>query len=118
MQTVGEVAPDLGRHLAHAGLNLCFGEQDVDHERHDTAMKTFDIITEADARVLPPGDTVTLSRRGHVTPLALDTLRERRITVVREGSASPEDLAAGARPPRSGRWPWPATIPASRCAAI
>ena len=56
-------------------------------------MKTFDIITEADARVLQRGETVTLSRRGHVTPLALDTLRERRITVVREGSASAEDLA-------------------------
>jgi ribose 5-phosphate isomerase B len=55
-------------------------------------MKTFDIITEADARVLQRGETVTLSRRGHVTPLALDTLRERRITVVREGSASAEDL--------------------------
>jgi hypothetical protein len=55
-------------------------------------MKTFDIITEADARVLSPGETVTLSRRGHVTPLALDTLRERKVTVVREGSASQEDL--------------------------
>ena len=55
-------------------------------------MKTFDIITEADARVLPRGETVTLSRRGHVTPLALDTLRERKVTVVREDSASPEDL--------------------------
>ena len=55
-------------------------------------MKTFDIITEADARVLSPGETVTLSRRGHITPLALDTLRERKVTVVREGSASPEDL--------------------------
>jgi ribose 5-phosphate isomerase B len=55
-------------------------------------MKTFDIITEADARVLSPGETVTLSRRGHITPLALDTLRERKVTVVREGVASPEDL--------------------------
>jgi ribose 5-phosphate isomerase B len=55
-------------------------------------MKTSDIITEADARVLQHGETVTLSRRGHVTPLALDTLRDRRITVVREGSASVEDL--------------------------
>ena len=55
-------------------------------------MKTFDIITEADARVLQHGETVTLSRRGHVTPLALDTLRERRITVLREGSASAEEL--------------------------
>jgi len=55
-------------------------------------MKTFDIITEADARVLQHGETVTLSRRGHVTPLALDTLREHRITVLREGSASAEEL--------------------------
>ena len=55
-------------------------------------MKTFDIITEADARVLSPGETVTLARRGHITPLALDTLRERKVTVVREGTASPEDL--------------------------
>lgn len=55
-------------------------------------MKMFDIITEADARVLPRGETVTLSRRGHITPLALDTLRDRRVTVVREGSASAEDL--------------------------
>jgi ribose 5-phosphate isomerase B len=55
-------------------------------------MKTFDIITEADARVLQRGETVTLSRRGHVTPLALDTLRERRITVLREGSASADEL--------------------------
>ena len=48
-------------------------------------MKRFDIITEADARTLEPGETVTLTLRGHVTPLAADTLRERRITVVREG---------------------------------
>jgi ribose 5-phosphate isomerase B len=56
-------------------------------------MKTFDIITEADARVLQRGETVMLSRRGHITPLASDTLRERRVTVVREDMASPEDLA-------------------------
>jgi ribose 5-phosphate isomerase B len=55
--------------------------------------KRFDIITEADARVLTPGETVTLSRGGQVTPLALDTLRERRVTVVREGQSSPEDAA-------------------------
>jgi ribose 5-phosphate isomerase B len=55
-------------------------------------MKTFDIITEADARVLQRGETVLLSRRGHITPLALDTLRERRVTVVEEGSAAPDDL--------------------------
>jgi ribose 5-phosphate isomerase B len=54
-------------------------------------MKVFDIITEADARVLTPGDTVLLSRRGHMTPLAKDTLRERHITVVQEGFSSPEE---------------------------
>ncbi len=45
-------------------------------------MKTFDIITETDARSLEPGSTVTLNRGGHVTPLAADTLRARRITVL------------------------------------
>ncbi|MGQ0732689.1 MAG: RpiB/LacA/LacB family sugar-phosphate isomerase [Acidobacteriota bacterium] len=45
-------------------------------------MKRFDIITEADARTLEPGSTVTLNPRGHVTPLAADTLRARRITVL------------------------------------
>jgi ribose 5-phosphate isomerase B len=54
-------------------------------------MKTFDIITEADARVLPRGDTVMLARRGHITPLAEDTLRERRVTVIREGRVSPDE---------------------------
>jgi ribose 5-phosphate isomerase B len=51
-------------------------------------MKTFDIITEADARVLRRGETVSLAPRGHITPLASDTLRERRITVVRADRAS------------------------------
>jgi ribose 5-phosphate isomerase B len=46
--------------------------------------KRFDIITEADARVLEPGSTVRLAARGHITPLAADTLRERRITVIGE----------------------------------
>jgi ribose 5-phosphate isomerase B len=45
-------------------------------------MKTFDIITEADARVLEVGSSVTLKAGGHVTPLAADTLRARRITVL------------------------------------
>jgi ribose 5-phosphate isomerase B len=56
-------------------------------------MKTFDIITEADARVLPRGETVVLSRGGHITPLAQDTLRERKVTVVQEGSVGADDLA-------------------------
>ncbi len=45
-------------------------------------MKTFDIITEADARLLETGTSVTLKPGGHVTPLAADTLRARRITVL------------------------------------
>jgi ribose 5-phosphate isomerase B len=60
-------------------------------------MKTFDIITESDARVLPRGEAVMLARGGHVTPLAQDTLRERRIAVVREGSASADDAALAPR---------------------
>lgn len=47
-------------------------------------MKTFDIITEADARTLERGSTIALNPRGHITPLAADTLRERRITVLRD----------------------------------
>jgi ribose 5-phosphate isomerase B len=45
-------------------------------------MKRFEIITEADARVLDVGETVALSKGGHVTPLAADTLRARRVTVL------------------------------------
>jgi ribose 5-phosphate isomerase B len=57
--------------------------------------KPFDIITEADARVLARGTTVRLAGGGHVTPLAADTLRERRITVVHDdgGAAGDESLA-------------------------
>lgn len=57
-------------------------------------MRRFDIITEADARRLDVGATVELARGGHITPLAHDTLRERRVTVVRVGSRSePTDPA-------------------------
>jgi len=45
-------------------------------------MKTFDIITEADARGLEIGSSVALKPGGHVTPLAADTLKARRITVL------------------------------------
>jgi ribose 5-phosphate isomerase B len=44
------------------------------------------MVTEADARVLEYGGTIVLAAGGHITPLALDTLRERRIGVVREGT--------------------------------
>jgi ribose 5-phosphate isomerase B len=47
-------------------------------------MKRFEIITEADARVLDVGETVALTKGGHVTPLAADTLKARRVTVVAE----------------------------------
>ena len=43
------------------------------------------MITEADARVLEPGTTIVLVAGGHITPLAHDTLAERRITVIGEG---------------------------------
>jgi ribose 5-phosphate isomerase B len=56
-------------------------------------VKRFEIITESDARVLDHGGTVMLARGGHITPLAADTLKERRITVVREGQASDADAA-------------------------
>src|ERR1043166_4830438 len=59
-------------------------------------MKRFQMITEADARVLDYGSTVVLVAGGHVTPLALDTLRARRIDVVREGADV--DIAALAPP--------------------
>jgi ribose 5-phosphate isomerase B len=52
-------------------------------------MKRFDIITEADARVLDAGSTVELAAGGIVTPLARDTLTARRITVIAAGSADP-----------------------------
>jgi ribose 5-phosphate isomerase B len=56
----------------------------------------FGIITEADARVLPIGSSVELEKGGHITPLAQDTLRERRVTVIVGGAidpALPADLA-------------------------
>jgi ribose 5-phosphate isomerase B len=55
-------------------------------------VKRFSIVTEADARVLEYGSTIVLATGGHVTPLAQDTLRERRVTVVAD---TPDvDLAA------------------------
>jgi ribose 5-phosphate isomerase B len=49
-------------------------------------MKTYDIITEADARLLEIGETVELRKGGHITPLAADTLKSRRVTVVNENA--------------------------------
>lgn len=60
-------------------------------------MQRFDIITEADARILDVGSTVELASGGHITPLARDTLKARRVTVVRAGSTDP-DLPADLAP--------------------
>lgn len=60
------------------------------------AIRKFSIITETDALSIERGSTVELEKGGHVTPLAQDTLRERRVTVVRAGTADPSipaDLA-------------------------
>jgi len=51
--------------------------------------RVFEIITETDARQIEQGATVELAKGGHVTPLAADTLRERRVTVVPAGSVDP-----------------------------
>jgi ribose 5-phosphate isomerase B len=57
-------------------------------------MKRYEIITEADARLLEIGSTVTLSPNGHVTPLAEDTLRARRVHVVRDAPTIDERALA------------------------
>jgi ribose 5-phosphate isomerase B len=44
------------------------------------------MVTEADARALEYGSTIVLVTGGHITPLAQDTLRSRRVAVVREGT--------------------------------
>jgi ribose 5-phosphate isomerase B len=54
-------------------------------------MKRFEIITEADARVLEIGETVALAKGGHITPLAADTLKSRRVTVIADGVVDPAD---------------------------
>jgi ribose 5-phosphate isomerase B len=60
-------------------------------------MKRFQMITEADARTLDYGSTIVLVDGGHVTPLAHDTLRARRIVVIREGvDVDAESLAPAA----------------------
>ena len=53
-------------------------------------MKRFQIITEADARVLEYGSTVVLVPGGHVTPLAWDTLKARRVALVSEETNADE----------------------------
>jgi ribose 5-phosphate isomerase B len=60
-------------------------------------MKLFDLITEADARTIEPGSTIRLAPRGVVTPLAADTLRARRVTVIADdGVRSDRNLVPAA----------------------
>lgn len=63
------------------------------------ATRRFAFIGEVEARALETGVTVELEAGGHVTPLAWDTLRARRVTVVAAGSVDPSlpaDLAPAA----------------------
>ena len=60
------------------------------------AVRKFGLISETEARTIEPGSTVELEKGGHVTPLAWDTLRSRRVTVVPAGTVDatlPADLA-------------------------
>ena len=60
------------------------------------AVLKFSLISETEARQIEAGSTVELEKGGHVTPLAWDTLRARRVTVVPAGSVDPSlpaDLA-------------------------
>jgi ribose 5-phosphate isomerase B len=60
-------------------------------------MKRFQMITEADPRLQENGTTVKLDSGGHVSPLAADTLKARRIALVREGG----DVDAAMLAPRA-----------------
>lgn len=53
------------------------------------AVRRFTLIVESDARHIEAGTTVELEAGGHITPLAADTLRERRVTVVPLGTVDP-----------------------------
>ena len=78
-------------------------------------MKRFEIITEADARMLDVGATVELTAGGHVTPLARDTLAARRVTVVpRRARPTSRCRRILRRRPTSGASRSAAITPASR----
>jgi ribose 5-phosphate isomerase B len=53
------------------------------------AVLRFSLISEADARRIEPGSTVELEPGGRVTPLAADTLKARRVTVVPADTSDP-----------------------------
>ncbi|MAP42094.1 MAG: hypothetical protein CMP01_07880, partial [Woeseiaceae bacterium] len=58
----------------------------------EVEMKRFQIITEVEARVLDIGSTVELIRGGRVTPLARDTLKMRRVTVLDSVDATSSEM--------------------------
>ena len=63
------------------------------------AVRRFGLISEVEARQLEHGSMVELEKGGHVTPLAWDTLRARKVTVVPMGTVDatiPDDLAPAA----------------------
>jgi ribose 5-phosphate isomerase B len=64
-------------------------------------VKRFQIVTESDARTLEYGSSIVVVAGGHVTPLAADTLRSRRVTVVREGPGHDEPGLAPVSPIRT-----------------
>lgn len=61
--------------------------------------RRFDVVTEADALEIEPGSTIEVDGSGRVTPLALETLASRKVTVIRRvapGAALPADLVPAA----------------------
>ena len=128
---VGVVARGSRRPARRRAAAICVGRDDA---RHRPAWRSIGHRGEARERIIrsndtkpsrssprptracsTPGATVLLAPRGHVTPLADDTLRERRVTVVREDGVAGRDAERSRRRPTSGAWRSPATTPASRC---
>jgi ribose 5-phosphate isomerase B len=56
-------------------------------------MKRYELISEVEARTIEEGSTVALVPGGLITPLAADTLKALRVTVVRDGELD-EHMAA------------------------
>ena len=81
MHAVGMIARDVGGERADARLDLFRGNERLHALSHEvrkgniaTLVKRFQMVTEADARVLEYGSTIVLVTGGHITPLAHDTL--------------------------------------------
>ena len=103
MHAVRMIARDLGREGADPLLDLLGGNERLHALSHEVRkgnianlVKRFQMVTEADARVLEYGSTIVLVTGGHITPLAQDTLKARRISVVREGADPDASLLAPA----------------------